>query len=204
ALAVVAYEWLCGKRPFEGDHWALLHQHMYVAPPALRQNCPDLPAVVDEVILRALAKDPQQRFTSIQAFTIALERASQVNAAALGDVSQITAPLKNLSPLVEVTPTAIKHSRYGSPAQRRVFLTAAPADEAFAARLQADLHARGILISHDHPVDIASANQQDGLRQDIRDATIALVVVSPHTRSSRTIKEQLRIIGMYQRHLVFV
>src|SRR6266566_1945856 len=184
ALAVVTYEWLCGKRPFEGDTWALFHQHMFVTPPPLRQICPDLPAAVDEVILRALAKDPQQRFTSIQAFTIALERASQVNAAALGDSSQITAPLKDLSPPVEVTPTAIKHSRYGSPAQRHVFLTAAPADEAFAARLQADLHVRGILISHDHPMHIPGANQPDALRQDIRDATIALVVVSPHTRSS--------------------
>ncbi len=38
----------------------------------------------------------------------------------------------------------------------------------------------------------------------IRDAQIALVVVSPHTRSSRTVKEQLRIVGTYQRHLVFV
>ena len=204
ALAVVTYEWLCGKHLFEGDVWALFHQHMYVAPPPLRQSCPDLPAAVDEVILRALAKDPQQRFTSIQAFTIALERVSQVNAAAPGDASQITAPLQNLSPSAEVTPTAIKHSRYGSPAQRRVFLTAAPADEAFAARLQADLHARGILISHDHPSDISSADQQGMLRQDIRDAHIALVVVSPQTRSSRTVKEQVRIISMYQRHLVFV
>ncbi len=204
ALAVVAYEWLCGKRLFEGDVWALFHQHMFVPPPPLRQICPDLPAAIEEVILRALAKDPQQRFTSIQAFAFALERASQVNAAALSDNSQITAPLRDLSPSSEVTPTATKHSRYGSPTQRRVFLTAAPADEAFAARLQADLHARGILVSHDRPIDMPSADQQGALRQDIRDAHIALVVVSPQTRSSRTVKEQVRIISMYQRHLVFV
>ena len=35
ALAVVTYEWLCGKRPFAGDAWALFHQHMYVPPPPL-------------------------------------------------------------------------------------------------------------------------------------------------------------------------
>ena len=204
SLAVVTYEWLCGKRLFEGDRWALFHQHMYVAPLPLRQSCPDLPAAVDEVILRALAKDPQQRFTSIQAFSLALERASHVNAAAMDDDFQITVPLRDLSPSAEVTPTATKHSRYGSPAQRRVFLTAAPADEAFAARLQADLHVRGILVSHNHSMDIPGANQQDALRQVIRDATIALVVVSPHTRSSRTIKEQVRVVSMYQRHLVFV
>ncbi len=204
ALAVVAYEWLCGKRPFEGDIWALFHQHMLVAPPPLRQLCPDVPAAVEEVILRALAKDPHQRFTSIQAFTLALERASHLYAAALDVDSQITAPLKPTLPSSEVTPTAMKHSRYGSPAQRRVFLTAAPADAAFAARLHADLEARGIPVAHDRFPDQPDAHRQDALRQVIRDATIALVVVSPQTRSSRTVKEQLRIISMYQRHLVFV
>lgn len=204
ALAVVAYEWLCGRRPFEGDIWALLHQHMYVAPPPLRQVCPDVPAAVEEVILRALAKDPQQRFSSIQAFTLALERASHVDATTLDDDSQITAPLKNLSPSAEVTLPGTKHSRYGSPAQRRVFLTAAPADEAFAARLQANLEARRILVSYDRLIDVPGANQQGALQQEIRDALIALVVVSPHTRSSRIIKEQVRVISMYQRHLVFV
>ncbi len=77
SLAVVAYEWLCGKRPFEGDIWALFHQHMYVAPPPLRQTCPDVPAAVEEVILRALAKEPQQRFPSVTDFAIALKKACQ-------------------------------------------------------------------------------------------------------------------------------
>ncbi len=204
ALAVVAYEWLCGKRPFEGDIWALFHQHLYVAPPPLRQLCPDVPAAVEEVILRALAKDPHQRFSSIQAFTLALERASHLYAAALDVDSQITAPLKSTLPSSEVTPTAMKHSRYGPAAQRRVFLTAAPADAAFAARLHADLEARGISIAQERFTDTPDAHQHDALRQVIREAPIALVVVSPQTRSSRTVKEQLRIISMYQRHLVFV
>jgi serine/threonine protein kinase len=204
SLGIVTYEWLCGKRPFKGNYWLLINQHMHVDPVPLRQICPELPAAVENVVLRALAKDPRQRFVSMQAYAFALERASHENIGALDVDSEITAPLKAISPSLETTPTARTHSPYGSQARRRVFLTSAPADGAFSMRLQVDLQARGILVSNDHLAYVPDSNRQDTLRQVIRDAHIALVVVSPHTRSSRTLKEQLRIVGMYQRHLVFV
>jgi len=159
---------------------------------------------VETVVLRALAKDPQQRFVSVQAYAFALERASRENAVALDVDSEDTAPLIAVSPSLEATPTARTHSPYSTQAQHQVFLISAPADGAFAMRLQADLQARGILVSSDHLVYVPGATQQDTLRQVVRDAQMALVVVSPHSRSSRTIKERLRIAGMYQRHLVFV
>ena len=204
SLGIVTYEWLCGKRPFEGHYWALINQHMHVAPAPLRQIYPELPDAVETVVLRALAKDPQQRFVSVQAYAFALERASRENTVALDIDSQATAPLIAILPSSEATPTARTHSPDGTRARRRVFLTCAPADEAFAVHLQADLQARSILVSRDHLAYVPDADQQDTLRQVIRDAQMVLVVVSPHTRSSRTLKEQLRIVGMYQRHLVFV
>ncbi len=204
SLGIVTYEWLCGKRPFEGHFWALIDQHIHVAPAPLRQIYPELPAAVETVVLRALAKDPQQRFVSVQAYAFALERASRENAVALDVDSEVTAPLIAVSPSSETTPTARTHSPYSTQAQHQVFLISAPADGAFAMRLQADLQARGILVSSDHLVYVPGATQQDTLRQVVRDAQMALVVVSPHSRSSRTIKERLRIAGMYQRHLVFV
>src|SRR6266487_946165 len=204
SLGIVTYEWLCGKRPFEGHFWALIDQHMHVAPAPLRQIYPELPAAVETVVLRALAKDPQQRFVSVQAYAFALERASRENAVALDVDSEVTAPLIAVSPSSETTPTARTHSPYSTQAQHQVFLISAPADGAFAMRLQADLQERGILVSSDHLVYVPGATQQDTLRQVVRDAQMVLVVVSPHSRSSRTIKERLRIAGMYQRHLVFV
>jgi serine/threonine protein kinase len=204
SLGIVTYEWLCGRRPFEGNYWALINQHVHVAPAPLRQIYHELPAAVETVVLRALAKDPQQRFVSVQAYAFALERASRENIVAQDVDSEVTAPLKAISPSSEAMPTARTHSPYGPQAWRRVFLTSAPADGAFSMRLQADLQARGILVSNDHLAYVPDVNRQDTLRQVIRDAHIALVVVSPHTRSSRTLKEQLRIVGMYQRHLVFV
>jgi serine/threonine protein kinase len=202
SLGIVTYEWLCGKPPFEGNYWALINQHMQISPVPLRQICPELPDAVESVVLRALAKDPKQRFVSVQAYALALERTSRENTVAPDIDSQVTAPLIPITPSSESTPRTL--SPHGPQVRHRVFLTSAPADGAFSIRLQADLQARGILVSNDHLAYVPDANRQDTLRQVIRDANIALVVVSPHTRSSRTLKEQLRIIGMYQRHLVFV
>src|SRR5262249_55459697 len=149
---------------------------------------PALPAAVENVVLRALAKDPQQRFVSVQAFAFALERASRENSVAPDIDSQVTAPLIAISPSSEATPTARTHFPAGPQARHLVCLTSAPDDGAFAIRLQADLQARGILVSHDHLAYVPETNRQDTLRQVIRDAHMALVVVSPHTRSSRMLK----------------
>src|SRR5690348_8740914 len=76
ALGVLTYEWLTGVRPFEGSAWELIQQHLTAAPPPLRERCPDLPVTVEQVVLRALAKNPQERYVSVSAFAQALERAS--------------------------------------------------------------------------------------------------------------------------------
>ena len=52
-------------------------QHLYALPPSLRQRIPTLPPAVEQVILKALAKKPQQRFATITEFAEALEEASQ-------------------------------------------------------------------------------------------------------------------------------
>ncbi len=56
ALGIIAYEWLCGKRPFEGNAWQIMHQHLSMTPPPLRDFCPTLPAAVETVILRAFCE----------------------------------------------------------------------------------------------------------------------------------------------------
>ncbi len=193
ALGITTYEWLCGERPFRGDPWALEYQHKEVAPPSLRERCPGLPAAVEEVVFIALKKDPKQRFANIQAFANALEQASQESVQARSQPGPFQSPLPD------------QHTSHDSPslpqARRRVFLTAAPADHAFAARLQADLQARGIAVVNDNtPI----AHQQEALQQAIRDVDLVLVVVSPYTPSSRTVKEPLRIATIYRRRLVFV
>jgi len=75
ALGVVAYEWLCGGRPFEGSATEVMVQQLTMPPPPLRDRVPTVPVEVEQVVLKALAKDPKQRFVSVQAFALALEEA---------------------------------------------------------------------------------------------------------------------------------
>src|SRR5437588_3502359 len=75
ALAVMAYELLAGRPPFVGSMEQLMYQHFSVQPAAPSTYNPELPAAIDAVLLRALAKKPEDRFPSITAFASALEEA---------------------------------------------------------------------------------------------------------------------------------
>src|SRR5450631_3193328 len=78
ALAIIVYEWLCGHRPFNGESSIeIAMKHLSDPPPSLRSQLPLLPPFVDQVVLHALSKDPQQRFASVRAFATALEQAAQ-------------------------------------------------------------------------------------------------------------------------------
>ena len=77
ALGVVVYEWLTGTPPFRGSPIEIAMQHLSMPPPSFHQQLPDLPPAIEEVVLRALAKEPALRFASVHAFASALEQASQ-------------------------------------------------------------------------------------------------------------------------------
>lgn len=78
ALGIMAYEWLCGLRPFQGKTmWEIIDQHLFQSPPSLREMLPDLPPMVETSILKALAKDPCDRFATVQEFVTTLELACQ-------------------------------------------------------------------------------------------------------------------------------
>lgn len=80
ALAAVVYEWLCGEPPFTGDSpIEIAMQHLSNDPPSLCQKVPSLPPSVEQVVFKALAKDPQQRFPDILTFACALEQAGTRN-----------------------------------------------------------------------------------------------------------------------------
>jgi serine/threonine protein kinase len=75
SLGVVVYEWLSGDRPFHGTFTEIVSQHMFVPPPPLQVRIPGISPEVEHVVLKALAKDPQQRFANIGAFAAAFEQA---------------------------------------------------------------------------------------------------------------------------------
>jgi len=77
ALAVVIYEWLCGDWPFSGNFQEIVQQHLHVSPPALCSKNPDLSPTIEQVVMKALAKDVEKRFESVEAFAEALKWAIQ-------------------------------------------------------------------------------------------------------------------------------
>ncbi len=76
-LGIIVYEWLCGHCPFQGSLVELQYQQLNLSPPPLRAQLPTLPLAVEQVVMKALAKRPEQRFATIEAFATALEQASQ-------------------------------------------------------------------------------------------------------------------------------
>jgi Protein kinase domain len=73
ALAASAFELLTGWPPFVADDpAALLHAHVNQPPPALTSRRPELPPAADDVVGRALAKAPEQRYPSCREFAAAL------------------------------------------------------------------------------------------------------------------------------------
>ena len=73
ALACAAFELLSGQPPFPRDEgMAVLYAQLSAAPPLLTSRRPSLPPPVDGVMLRALAKAPEDRFASCGEFAAAL------------------------------------------------------------------------------------------------------------------------------------
>ena len=65
ALGCVLYQCLTGLRPFEkGSDAATISAHLFEPPPSAHAKRPDLPAELDPVIARALAKPPTDRYPS--------------------------------------------------------------------------------------------------------------------------------------------
>ena len=66
-LGVVAYEMLAGKLPFQADSiMAIMYSHFNDPPPPLSDIRPDCPPEIVNAIMRMLAKEPGDRFPSVE------------------------------------------------------------------------------------------------------------------------------------------
>ena len=75
ALAITCYLLLTGRAPFVGNLYSIMHGHLQAPPPPLREFNPLIPPQVEAVILRALAKEPADRYEDMLTFARAYREA---------------------------------------------------------------------------------------------------------------------------------
>jgi serine/threonine-protein kinase len=102
SFGVTLYESLTGRKPFEADtSYSVLNAHLTVAPvPPIEVN-PALPPQVNQIILRALEKKPEDRFQTAQEFHDAL-KALRVTAASGLPVAAASVLAPGFAPLPSV------------------------------------------------------------------------------------------------------
>jgi serine/threonine-protein kinase len=102
SLACLLFEALTGSPPFRGGTAAdVARKRLTEAAPRLRVSTSDVPAVIDEAVAKALAREPGDRFATADAFAAALSPSAAAPGAAAGAADAkglVVLPFTNLSP----------------------------------------------------------------------------------------------------------
>ena len=94
ALGAVLYELLCGAPPFQGDVTAIISQHVSAVPVAPSWHRDDVPDALEQLVLRLLAKAPEERYASAAEVGEALQTITAL--AVEGEPSPATAAVDRL------------------------------------------------------------------------------------------------------------
>ena len=101
SLGIVGHQILTGKQPFEGSAHSILYKHVFEPPPPLNLR-PDLPQDLCAALERALSKEPEQRFATMEDF------ARAVGGDRRGPATVVSAPVE---PLEKAAPVKASRSR---------------------------------------------------------------------------------------------
>ncbi|GAB1822996.1 protein kinase family protein [Herbidospora sp. RD11066] len=107
ALGCTLHTMLTGQPPFTGAFVTLMHHHLTMPPPRLTEVRPDIPAELERLALRLLAKDPRERPSSAEEVATTLHAADSIGvtppAAAPALARRPVAPIRAVPPNVPST-----------------------------------------------------------------------------------------------------
>src|SRR4051812_10236661 len=107
SVGISLYEMVTGEKPFHGDsNFSIMSAHIQQTPRPPVEVHPGLPAGLNEVILTSIAKSPEQRFQSAEAFRNALKSVQ-------GSVTPTQVPIRAYNPAT--APTAARTSQVTAP-----------------------------------------------------------------------------------------
>jgi serine/threonine-protein kinase len=115
SLGITLYEMVTGRRPFVGDSdYSIMAAHLQQRPVAPMEIIAGVPLDLNDIIMMAIAKDPEQRFQKAEAFRAALRNFAGSMGVTLGALSEaakmtpIAAPLpRAATPPLPPTATGI-------------------------------------------------------------------------------------------------
>ncbi len=96
SFAVMLYEMVVGKVPFSSDTpFSIIHDHIYSPLPLPHLVNPNVPDEVERVLLKALAKEREDRYESVEALNIAFKKAWDDSNVDMADAT-MTSPIQNI------------------------------------------------------------------------------------------------------------
>jgi serine/threonine protein kinase len=104
SLGIILYEMVTGRVPFVADTpLAIIFKHVSDPLPLPSLIKPDIPASIEQVILKALAKDPRDRFDTAAEFAAAWKRALEAKETVRRSAEPISAPASRATTTAPVT-----------------------------------------------------------------------------------------------------